>query len=163
RVLQSLSYDPASRRLTQAQFSTEHSGAPGTWDEKLTENYGYDQSGNMKAINETAAGATVSDQCVNVDYLGRLLDAWTTTSASCQPPPPSAVVGGPAPYWQTYTYALVGNRTTRTDHSPTGGADTVATSHYPAAGGAQPHTVTSIDYTGPSGSHTDTYGYNAAA
>ena len=70
-------------------------------------------------------------------------------------------MGGPAPYWSTYTYDTVGNRTSQTAHG-SGAADTTYTYAYPQPGQAQPHAVQTITTTGPGTSRTDSYGYDAS-
>jgi len=70
------------------------------------------------------------------------------------------LVGGPAPYWQSYGYDLTGNRTSRTDHTPAG--STTAAYSYPAAGQPRPHTVNAIATTSPTGPRNDTFGYDTA-
>ena len=154
-------------------------------------------------------GAAARDnQCYTYDYAGRLTAAWadkgdqtpsattnlnsptTATGAlgSCadstadNPPTAASALGGPAPYWQSYTYdatgaaglgngALTGNRSTVTDHDITGNTanDVTRTSAYPAAGtantagaalttGTGPHLLKSVTATGgATGTDTDTY------
>lgn len=157
-------------------------------------------------------GAAARDnQCYTYDYASRLTNAWadkgdqtppattnpnsptTATgglgscadSTSNNPPTTASALGGPAPYWQTYTYdttgatglgngALTGNRSTITDHDTTGNTanDTTHTSTYPAAGttntagaasttGAGPHLLQSVTATGGA-TGTDTYTYDGA-
>ncbi|WP_123978857.1 RHS repeat protein [Streptomyces sp. Ag109_O5-1] len=79
----------------------------------------------------------------------------------------SATVGGPNPYWQTWTYAADGQRQTQTDHDTAGNSvnDTTTTYHYPTAGSAtdQPHTLGSTTATGPAASaNTASYHYDAS-
>jgi RHS repeat-associated protein len=69
-----------------------------------------------------------------------------------------AGLAGPAPYWQSFTYDVTGNRRTRTDHTAAG--DTVRTSSFPDAGGVRPHALTGVTATGP-GAGTDTFSYDA--
>jgi RHS repeat-associated protein len=152
RVTLTTTLDPATRLITKNEVYTEHPGAPNTWDEQLTEAYTNDGGGNITAINETQAGATVANQCFVFDAMHRLTEGWTTTGA-CQATPTQADVGGVQSYWHSYTYNTVGLRTTTTEHSAAG--DTVRTYHYNTV---QPHTIASIDSTGPDG--TSTYGYD---
>ncbi|MEU5437156.1 RHS repeat-associated core domain-containing protein, partial [Streptomyces sp. NPDC020719] len=81
--------------------------------------------------------------------------------------PSAATLGGPAPYWQSFTYNLLGDRTQQVKHDTTGNAlkNTVQTSAYPGGGTAQaarPNTATSITTTGPSGTTTLTPHYDIA-
>jgi RHS repeat-associated protein len=64
-----------------------------------------------------------------------------------------AGLGGPAPYWQHWTFDAAGNRLSQTDH--TGSGDRTTTYAYPAAGSAQPHTLRST-----SGAVTGSYTYD---
>ncbi|MFI5868419.1 RHS repeat-associated core domain-containing protein [Streptomyces sp. NPDC051546] len=59
--------------------------------------------------------------------------------------PSNGEIGGTAPYWQSFTYDVTGNRKTLTDHDPAGDANKtlVTTNTYPAPGAARPHTPTS--------------------
>jgi RHS repeat-associated protein len=160
RVRIASSYDEATQRLTRTASSVENTASPGTWLERLTENYRYDPSGNATAIAETSAGATVSDQCFGHDGLGELTEVWTTTAATCQATPSQAAVGGPAPYWNSYRYdTRTGNRTQDTAHAATG--DTTRTYTYPAAGQSQPHTLSTVTATGAQ-TGTSSYGHDAA-
>ncbi|MFJ5798486.1 RHS repeat domain-containing protein [Streptomyces decoyicus] len=72
------------------------------------------------------------------------------------------LIAGPAPYWQSYGYDTAGNRTTLAQHDPTGDStkDTKSTYRYPKPGNPQPHTLTAVDTTGPTGTSTSAYGYD---
>jgi RHS repeat-associated protein len=164
RVRITTGVDEATGRLTKNQVHTENPASPNTFDEKLTEAYTYDPAGNITAIaevNETA-GTTISRQCFLHDYLRRLTEAWTTTTTACQATPNQAAVGGPDPYWHSYTYDAVGNRVTDTVH--TAGGDTVRDYTTPAAGQTQPHTLTRRQTRGgPTSTSPDTaYTYDLA-
>jgi len=153
QVRHTLTPDPATRRLTTAQVDTENPTTPGTFVDQSTDEYGYDQAGNVTTLAGKTAGTTDQVECFRYDHLRRLTDAWTETSTSCAAPQRS----GADPYRLSWTYDTAGNRTTQTSHSATG--STTATYTYPAAGASQPHTVTSIAYTGQT-SRTDSYGYD---
>ncbi|MFB7677595.1 RHS repeat-associated core domain-containing protein [Kitasatospora purpeofusca] len=87
-------------------------------------------------------------------------------------------VGGPSPYWQSYTYDATGNRKSMTRHDPTGDSsqDTVTTQTFGAAGLVNtpttapdtgggtggPHALLSSTTTSPTGTRTDRYQYDAA-
>jgi len=154
-------------------------------------------------------------QCYTYDYADRLTNAWSDNGdqnppSVTTPNSPSAVagglgtcnsstnntaptagnLGGPAPYWQSYTFdatktlglgngALTGNRSTVTDHDVTGNTtkDVTRTSSYPAAGttniegadplngpgttGTGPHLLTSVTAAGGA-TGTDQYTYDGA-
>ncbi|MCA1217854.1 hypothetical protein [Streptomyces sp. 8L] len=100
---------------------------------------------------------------------GRFTPDWTATDACAATPGAgsSATVGGPQPYWQSWTYDDAGDRSTQTDHDVTGDTseDTTATYVYPAQGSAsdQPHTLTGTSATGPEKTaQTASYTYDAA-
>jgi RHS repeat-associated protein len=158
RVRQTLTTDEATGRLFKNETHTENPTTPDTWDEKLTQSLAYDKAGNLTRIAETTgAGATITAaECFTYDHQRRLTDAWTTTAGTCQTTPSAAVIGGADPYWHTYAYDVVGNRTGETVHGTGGGSDTVRNYTYPAAGGTRPHALTSV--TGPAG--TDSYSYD---
>jgi RHS repeat-associated protein len=162
RVQLQATVDEATRRLTENRVSTENQTTPNTWVAQLIEQYGYDNAGNVKNIKEvTAAGSTVSNQCFIYDPLRRLTEAWTTTAATCQTTPSQAIVGGPDPYWTSYTYNSIGNRTTDTVHTP--GGNTVRTYTYPTSGATsvRPHAASSVAITGLNPG-SDSYGYDQA-
>ncbi len=158
RVQLTTSYDPATRLLTKSEVYSERPDTPGTWDERLTESYGFDAAANLTSLNETSAGVTVANQCFQYDNLRRLKEAWTTASSTCQSP--QLGVGGVEPYWQSYEYDKVGNRTKAIGHAT--GGDTTNTYVYPAAGGPQPHALGRIDIAAPGGSTSAAYGYDVA-
>ncbi len=157
RVRVTTTIDEATRRLTTNQTHTENQTTPGTWVERLTETYDYDPAGNIKSINETSAGTTISNQCLSYDPLRQLLEAWTTTATACQSAPSQAVVGGPDPYWASYRYDTVGNRTLQVSHAATG--DTTRSYSYPAPGAPQPHTLQSVTASGAA-TGTNSYTYD---
>ncbi|MFG3700647.1 RHS repeat-associated core domain-containing protein [Micromonospora sp. NPDC047620] len=150
QVTRDLTYDEASGRLTRAKAM-----APGTTPVADTA-YTYDPAGNVQRIGE----AVTSDvQCFDYDHLRRLTEAWTPADGNCATPRSAAALGGPASYWQSWTFDKVGNRLTETRHSA--GGDTTASYAYPAPGTPQPHTLKSVRTTGPSVDRTDTFTYDA--
>ncbi len=76
----------------------------------------------------------------------------------------TSTLGGPAPYWQSYSYDASGNRTQLVNHASlsTNGVANSTTYNYPAAGAAQPHTLTSAITTDSSGSTVGAYTYDPA-
>lgn len=103
-------------------------------------------------------------QCFGYDYLRQLTQAWTPTSTSCAAAPTSTTLGGPSPYWQTFAYNKIGNRTQDVTKPTTAGGATTTTNYtYPAAGAARPHAVTSQTTTvSPGSSTTTSYGYDSS-
>ncbi|MET8701154.1 DUF5615 family PIN-like protein [Kitasatospora sp. NPDC004723] len=91
--------------------------------------------------------------------------------------PGGRTVGGPAPYWNTYSYDAAGNRTGLVQHDITGNSlnDTTTTSVFGAAGTRNtpttapntgggtggPHALLSSVTNGPAGSRTTRYQYDA--
>lgn len=150
-------YEWGTRRLSNSRVDRQD--VPGT-DKSAT--YGYDQAGNVTSISDVSRDGT-DDQCFQYDHLRRLTEAWAQGSTGCAATPSASVLGGPAPYWQSFSYATDGDRKSETDHSPTGDSsqDTVRTYTYPAAKGPQPHTLAGVQTTGPGGTSVDTYTYDA--
>ncbi|MGH3679317.1 MAG: RHS repeat-associated core domain-containing protein, partial [Natronosporangium sp.] len=123
--------------------------------------YEYDDAGTLRRIADSPGSGTPADtQCFRYDYLRRLTAAWTpvgTGDDNCAAAPAVGQLGGPAPYWQSWTYDPTGNRVSQTVHS--GAGDTVTT--YRQESGS-PHAVTRAGTTGPGGSSVRTYGYDPA-
>ncbi|WP_230568833.1 RHS repeat domain-containing protein [Saccharothrix luteola] len=155
-------YDAQTRRLTQANMSAQ---AADPQVDHLS--YTYDPAGNVtKSVNTqgTAGRAPVRTQCYTYDALRRLDNAWTATDDCANAPSTtagSATVGGPTPYWTTWTFDPAGLRATQTRHAlPGATGDTTTTYHHPTGGSPQPHTLTSATTTGPAGRTSSTYGYD---
>ena len=158
-------YETGTRRLTQVVTQKE------TLPRMVsTVDYAYDQSGNITKVTDTpssTSGAPTDTQCFTYDYLRRMEEAWTpkpgtdNLAGDCEADPSVADLGGPAPYWQAWTFDKTGNRKTETKRWS--GGSTTATYTYPNAGAAQPHTLRSVVTTGtgmPAGGRTDSYAYN---
>ncbi|WBB64609.1 polymorphic toxin-type HINT domain-containing protein [Streptomyces sp. WMMC500] len=151
-------YEWGTQRLKNSRVDREN--VPGV--EKYA-TYAYDETGNITSVSDVNRTGT-DNQCFTYDYLRRLTEAWTEADENCETAPSPGVVGGPAAYWQSFTYDKAGNRTTHTDHTAPGGAaqDTEYTYSYPAPGQPQPHTLTDVTSTGPTGTSTDSYTYDEA-
>ncbi|WP_377273554.1 polymorphic toxin-type HINT domain-containing protein [Peterkaempfera sp. SMS 1(5)a] len=149
-------YQWGTQRLSNSRVDRQD--VPGT-DKSAT--YGYDQAGNITSVTDVTRDGTDA-QCFSYDFVGRLTEAWAQGSAGCAATPSASVLGGPAPYWQSFGYDTVGDRKSETDHSLTGdpAQDTVQNYSYPPAGGPHPHALSQVDSTGPSGSSTDSYTYD---
>lgn len=147
--------DDSTRRLTTQQVDTESEASPGSFDDKSTTEYGYDQAGNITAVAGKTNGTRDQVECFRYDYLRRLTDAWTEADWTCQTPQRT----GADPYRLSWTYDTTGNRRTQTSYSSTG--TTTGTYSYPAAGGPNPHQLNQVAYTGES-IRTDSYGYDNA-
>ncbi|MEU9773763.1 RHS repeat-associated core domain-containing protein [Streptomyces sp. NPDC047968] len=125
--------------------------------------YRYDQAGNILSVSDTSRSGT-DTQCFGYDHLQRLTQAWTQGDKSCASGPSGATVGGPAPYWQSYTYDKTGNRLTETLHDPSGDSarNTERTYDYPTPGSAHPHGLDSVTTRRPDGTTTkESYDYDA--
>jgi RHS repeat-associated protein len=150
------SYDQQTQRLSGSQIVTGVNNA--TVD---STGYTYDNVGNVLSESDTPSGGPAQVQCFTYDYLGRLAQAWSQGTSGCSAgPSQSAEAGAAAPYWESYSYNTVNNLTGETS-TPATGAATTTTDSYPAAGTAQPHAVSSVQASGPSGTATSTYGYDS--
>ncbi|WP_422125638.1 polymorphic toxin-type HINT domain-containing protein [Streptomyces caatingaensis] len=149
-------YEWGTQRLANTRVDREN--AP-TVDKAAT--YTYDETGNVRAVSDAASGG-MDTQCFTYDYLSRVTDEWTQSTPSCSSAPDGKLIGGPAPYWNSYTYDKTGNRLTETRHDVGGDSakDTKRTYSYPPAGGPQPHTLTAVNTTAPTGTAKDSYTYD---
>jgi hypothetical protein len=160
-VWQTNYYEEGTRRLARTRTDRE---TLGVGDDEV--NYTYDAVGNVTRIADTPANETADVQCFSHDHLQRLTEAWTATD-QCATAPNStnaqAVVGGPQPYWQSFSYDKTGNRLTDVQHGVTGdlSKDFTSTYTYDGNGKNQPHTLTSVGTTWGQGSSTNTYDYDA--
>ncbi|WP_152648592.1 ricin-type beta-trefoil lectin domain protein [Streptacidiphilus anmyonensis] len=184
-------YDATTNRVTQTSDMAQGvSAAPDVVD------YRYDQAGDVTAIDDLQNNTTHDTQCFAYDSFQRLTQAWTDTqgitnagTAGQQPglsdaepgavgacntgtpqtstaPVKTSTIGGPAPYWQTYTYDLLGDRTGMVNHDTTGNAlnDTTQSISYAGSNGtaatATPNQAGTTSTSNPGvGSTTQTYGY----
>lgn len=138
----------------------------------------YNQAGSPTSAQDKQDNGSVDLQCYAYDSSQRLAGVWTDTGGVATAASPSApgiggctdgtpsatTIGGPAAYWQSYTYDAIGNRLTRTDHDVTGNtANDTQRSYSPEPN--QPHQLQSTAVTGgttagPTG--TDSFTYDAA-
>jgi RHS repeat-associated protein len=164
-------YDQATSRLLQTTVNLQ----PDTSAVDTT-NYTYNPTGSITSVSDAQGTGQNDLQCFGYDNLQRLVQAWTDTGGTTTAPGPSvsgiggctnstpaqATVGGPAPYWQSYGYDLLGDRTSEVQHLPSG--NVTQTLSYAGNGmspAAQPDAVKSVTTTGPSGSSAATYSYDA--
>ncbi|MEU6443206.1 RHS repeat-associated core domain-containing protein [Streptomyces sp. NPDC047046] len=123
--------------------------------------YGYDEVGNITSVGDTSRTGT-DNQCYVYDYLGRLSSAWAQGTKTCASTASTGVLGGPAPYWQSFSYDLAGNRTEQVQHAVTGGLkDTTSVYAYPKPTEQHPHGLTQVSTDGPAGTQVDSYHYDA--
>ncbi|MGW8328424.1 RHS repeat-associated core domain-containing protein [Streptomyces sp. NPDC055897] len=125
--------------------------------------YTYDDAGNVTSLSDVSR-TTTDRQCFQYDYLARLTQAFTPTDATCPDTPDGSKLGGPAPYWTSYSYNPDGTRKTETQHDPTGNsaADKTRAYTYPTSGAAHPHSLLSTTtQTGNTGTPVaETYDYD---
>lgn len=149
-------YDLATRRLTKVL--TERDISP----MKVTDvAYEYDAAGNVKKVTDTPSsqsGEPADAQCFNYDYLRRLTTAWTPGDANCAAEPSAQKLGGPAPYWHSWTFDKTGNRTSEKKVTPA--ASIESTYEYAAPGQAKPHALRKVTTKSASGNAENTYDYD---
>jgi RHS repeat-associated protein len=150
--------------------------------------YSYDQAGNVLSIADTANSASSDVQCFAYDSRQRLSEAWTpastTTNAAgsgtigstspvdgsgpnaCKAAPGTSALGGPAPYWKSYTTDAIGNRESETNHDTGLNAAKDITRRYEYGGagalGDGPHQLTKVVEKTPTGEKQYAYEYNDA-
>ncbi|MFJ8870527.1 RHS repeat-associated core domain-containing protein [Streptomyces sp. NPDC102473] len=131
-------YEDGTRRLANSHTTDQtNSGHARDAD------YSYDVSGNIESITDNASSKDT--QCFAYDGYRRLTEAWTPSSNDCASVRSASALGGPAPYWTSWTYKPGGLRDTLTEHKTSG--DTKTVYGYPTvntAGAGQPHTMTSV-------------------
>jgi len=144
-------YDAATRHLAEERVTQPYTSAVIS-----DQNYSYNPSGDLVKQTETKSGDT---QCYGYDAHKQPTDAWTPASGDCSAAPSSTAPGGPAPYWQSWSYAANSEQLTQTTHGVGSAGAVVQAYNYPAGSAAQPHAVTGISSTG---APAVSYGWNAA-
>jgi RHS repeat-associated protein len=185
KVGQTFDYEPGTGRLRTATVDIAGATAPAK-----RSSYSYDQAGNVLSISDTAntgSTATTDVQCFAYDTGARLKDAWTPAAtgataqgagtvgstgldaakpSACDAAPGTDALGGPAPYWKSYTVDAIGNRTKEVIHDTGRDAarDITRTYTYGGAGtaGDGPHQVTKVVENTPTGANQSTYTYDDA-
>ncbi|MFI1578649.1 RHS repeat-associated core domain-containing protein [Embleya sp. NPDC020630] len=141
-------YDPSTGRL----LSTDWDKETGTTTSVDATSYTYKPSGDVTSIRTKRDNNTTDTQCFAYDAKRRLKEAWTDTAGTTTLPAPNVpgtggcttqtstptTVGGPNPYWQSFTYDVVGNRTKLVEHDPTDDPTKNVTTEYAYRAGAQP-------------------------
>ena len=175
--------DAATGRLTLQATSLQANSAV-TTDENA---YTYSQAGDLTSadavIDPDSATPTQDLQCFAYNDLQELKTAWTDSGQVTPAAPPAASpapggtgacedtnpgasnIGGSAPYWDSYTYDALGDRTSETINATSDQAASTQTLAYPGSDGtqaaAQPDADTSITTTAGSTSAVTTPGYDA--
>ncbi|AVT41510.1 hypothetical protein C6W10_15980 [Plantactinospora sp. BB1] len=157
-VIDTTTYYEDTRRIKRTHIEPKTGGIVSD------RNYSYDPAGNITSISDTPQTGSTDTQCFRHDSLQRLTSAWTPkTGVDCETDPTLPNLGGPAPYWQDWTFDKVGNRLTETAHTTSG--NTTRTYTVPTGGKdvIRPHAVTAVT-TQASGEPpvVSSYGYDAA-
>ncbi|MEW1723353.1 RHS repeat-associated core domain-containing protein [Streptomyces sp. NPDC093109] len=144
RLYRSWSYDEHTGDLLRT--TTDRTAGPTRVEDT---SYGYDLEGNVTRITtKTGQDATeqTDTQCFVSDALQRLTEAWTAKD-DCTAAPSGSNIGGAQPYWLSYSYDALGNRTKETRHDTAGATakDAVRTYKYAKPDGAKPAALTSVD------------------
>ncbi|MET7952119.1 RHS repeat-associated core domain-containing protein [Micromonospora sp. NPDC005324] len=147
-------YEEGSRRLNR--IFTDRSGTGDTIADDRT--YSYDPAGNVVRAENLIAGAGIDVQCYGYDYLRRMTNAWTP-AVNCDTAAAPNTVGGPAPYWHTFSYDVAGNRKSFVQNAFGAVPGKTSTYTYPEPGSARPHAVASIATTGAA---VVNYGYDGS-
>ncbi|MEY9993608.1 RHS repeat-associated protein [Streptomyces sp. V4I8] len=152
-------YEPGTQRLSYTRVDRQDIAGV---DQAST--FRYDEVGNVLSVSDTSRSGT-DTQCFGYDHLRRLTEAWTQPTTACAATPSASVLGGPASYWQSYTYDKIGNRRTEVRHDVTGDAakDVKSTYDYPVpgAGVVRPHALKAVTRTGPGVTAGDSFTYDA--
>ena len=153
----SYEYEDGTNRLTNLRLDRERIG--GT---ELDLRYAYDAVGNVLSLRDmpSALGRAADKQCFAYDALRRLTQAWTPGTGDCGLTRSVPGLGGAAPYWTSWEYDGLGNRTSETDRRPGQDGGLVTTSDYTYGGSrdldgdgtttdagefAGPHAVTGVE------------------
>ena len=189
QLVQGYAYDAGTARTLQTTTNLQTLSAAAD-----TTSYTYDPSGNLTSISDAQNSGGTETQCLTYNALDQLTAAWTDTGGTslasgqsaggiggCNNASPAATaIGGPAPYWESYTYDLLGDRTSETTYNtslpasqdtpanattqqaeyPGGNLTNSPSSNAPATAQVQPDSAASIVTASPSGSTTITPAYN---
>jgi RHS repeat-associated protein len=155
--------DPQTRRITDVNFSA-NVPTPQLDDTSYT----YDPAGNLTSTTDVQGpkGSPTQTTCDSYDALDRLTQAWTATD-NCANAPTTAAgqsnIGGTNPYWESWSVDPTGLRTQQVQHALPGatGGDTTTNYTYPTGGSPQAHALASTSTTGPTGTASTSYGYDA--
>lgn len=157
--IQTWFYDDGTRRLGQHIVSNQ-AVANYINDVKYT----YDATGNVLKVADTGGAGSADIQCFLYDDLRQLEEAWAIASGSCGStrPTSTSVMGGPAPYWSSYTYDKIGNRKSETERTKSGTTITTTTNTfgYPQPG---PTTQPQNGFGGPHAAYSHTKKVGSAA
>jgi RHS repeat-associated protein len=171
QVVATSNFDNTTGRVVESVLDVENGTAhiddiTNTWS----------PAGRITSTKDVQNGTATDLQCYTYNTLGQLATAWTDTAGTTAAAPPSVLsiggcatsspsagtIGGPAAYWQSYTYDAAGDRSGQIDHDLTGatGRDVVRTYAYPL-GGAPNELAGVTASSGGTISGQDSYSYNA--
>ncbi|MEV4611831.1 polymorphic toxin-type HINT domain-containing protein [Kitasatospora sp. NPDC049258] len=189
QVVSTQLYDAGTGRVVQSTLDKQTSTT--THVDLL--NYTYNKVGSLTSVKDVQDGTATDLQCFTYDYLGRLNAAWTDKGTTTTAPAPSVQgiggctnpveptagtatsrIGGPSPYWQSYSYDLTGNRTKFVQHDPAGvttkdktvdqtfatGPNTKTTAPNTGGGTGGPHALLTSKTTVNGAATTATYQYD---
>jgi RHS repeat-associated protein len=190
QLVQDYAYDPGTSKLLQTITNLQTLSAAAD-----TTSYTYDPAGNITSASDMQNTGGARAQCFTYNGLDQLTAAWTDTGGTqtvaapsvggiggCNNAAPSAGnIGGAAPYWESYTYDLLGDRTSETtyntslpasqdtaanattqeDRYPGGNLTSSPGSNAPTTAQSQSDAAASIVTTSPAGSATSAPAYNA--
>ncbi|KJK54952.1 hypothetical protein UK12_31700, partial [Saccharothrix sp. ST-888] len=193
QVVSTQNYDWATGRVIQS-FLDRQTGST-SLDQT---SYTYNPAGQTTSVSDLQNASATDTQCFTYDYLGRLASAWTDTAGISTKAAPSVpgiggctntsptsgvtapaktTVGGPAPYWQSYSYDASGNRSSLVQHDVSGNTanDITTTQTFGAAksvntptsapntggGTGGPHALLSTSTKSASDTKAATYQYDA--
>jgi RHS repeat-associated protein len=175
-ISQTFHYEDGTQRLKKSEVEIDNAAGI-----VKAAHYSYDQAGNVLSISDTA-GTSPDVQCFAYDSQQRLNEAWTpaatTTSATgsgtlggtlggsrpaaCSATPGETALGGPAPYWTSWSVDAIGNRTEEVRHDVgLDPAKDITRTYTYGENGAGPHAVTSIRETEGTITRGSTYSYDA--
>ncbi|XVV06037.1 RHS repeat domain-containing protein [Actinosynnema sp. CA-248983] len=157
-------YDEQTRKTTGVNFAVQ------AVDQQVDDTrLAYDAAGGLTKVVNTrgGAGAARRTECFGYDVLNQLTDAWTATDDCVARPStdqsgPSAgpAVGGPEPYWLSWSFGVTGLRARQVSHAVAGATtgDTTTTYAYSASG----HALTGSTTSSPGGTASTGFGYDSA-
>lgn len=150
------SYEEGTRRLQRMWLARENINGFA-----LDVTYTYDNAGNVTSALDAAGSKDA--QCFTYDGLRRVTEAWTPTSANCATAKSVTALSGAAPYWKSYSYDTIGDRTSEVTHASAGNTTVSYTrpAANPASPPARPHAATSTTTTGV-GATSSTYAFDAS-
>ncbi|WP_156365700.1 type IV secretion protein Rhs [Nocardiopsis sp. NRRL B-16309] len=154
-------YDPATGRTDQTTLVPER----GITGSLVHQYYTYDDAGNVLNLRDepTADHLQADVQCFTYDHMRRMTEVWTpdaTGEQACADEPAVDALGGAAPYWHSYEYDRLGNRTSEVQHGPGGGVTRTYT--HGDATGLRPQVLTEVEESGSSGDRLEQYSYDEA-